>query len=443
MVLYAFVDTAVFVRGTIGEPNLKVVFENPPSTQRTVRVRLLAGSGLDTGQSLTATVQPGQAEVSFSVGDWLDAIYDSAGLVPGLYMLLVEDVEDGQATVVPLFVSELTVTPPVPTTDKLRKYIIVDKLTGAMYTLPPSIDEIPADDNFLLYAYYHDAEKRLGRLVHFNWIEVLADTGWHRAVLLSAKFRFADMCALARYMLAHTTGVPQTIQKALVAEIRAGNCYNVVRMLRTVYWGGFGIGYMWKIATYIEGQDAVLEHINYVPLGFLDSIEKYIKAGAAGCIAGVALAGLATVASAGTLGFSLALAGKACVAGAIAGVSLKVILADDGGTAKEQIVVVAGGIKKEAAEARELNTRYYNDAKDFFNNYLVPKYNISSADADQFNRLLDQWHSDIDASLKDIEENADRLLKLANQLKEAEKSRLLYAAGGGLLGALLGAAISK
>lgn len=434
-VAYSWLDTPVFTKGIIGEPNLHILLSEAYQTDKTVRLELYSSNMLSTGVSTAITLPANQKEISVNIGDWINANYDSAGLTPGLYMLLVEIQGEGVASIIPLIISESSQSYPADT-DKLVEVIVIHRITGEMYTLPPGMANYPADDVFIVFGYYHDPENRLGRLVKIGFGGVDWDSGWHRSVLLKQKLYFNSYCDLASFMLAHTMKMPKSVLGAIISELESFNCSEAIKLLVAGYWGSFSLGYLWSVKYYEENSSVILETLHYVPLGFLDSIKKYIKAGAIGCALGIIGAVAITGVTGGVAGGTIALAGKLCLAGAAASVVYEIYRSDDRETSTNQIVSNARAIHYIVLDAMTTNDKYYSSASEYFN-YLVQKYDISSEDASEMENILRGWHNTINAYLKDIDDNAATIIKISSELDSEKDKKLLYALAGLAGGAII------
>ena len=437
----AILNNPIYIRGILTEPQLKLIASSKVTSDTRFYVALLDPNGKQVTDNMTITMSRYTDEVTTDLGDYLNAQWDSKGLQPGLYLLRVIKQDGSLLTALPMFLSEVAVSEPPTGKDNLAYYILQDKVTGTEARLPPTISNVPVDDRYNVFAYYHDGEK--GRLVQFDTTSVIFDSGWGRYAILEQIYEFNTLYDLSAFMITHSYGLPGNLLDRLIALHKEGRYLDVIELTKPyVFFQTIGRAIKVKVDT--PNKKIIVTTKAWI--GLLDRIAT--NPILAGCI-GVGAIGTYIGFSAGStipgIGSAIgALAGaiSGCVLGAYTAYKLSTLTVSVSPNTDD----LKNTLKNTIDEARQINDQYHNDMINAIND-LEAEGKIAPEDAELLRNLSNEWHDTISLKLDEIEEEAVKDIDEAykrgyNEGYQTAKDKYFkYAVGSGVGGLILGLAV--
>ena len=427
----AYLSVNIHVTGWITDPVLTLMFKPPTTESKTLNAALLDPNGLIVTDTFIYNIPAGTSTISINLGDFINAQRTVRNLPVGQYFLLIKIVEDNAVFTQNIFLSSTATTiPSDPDNAYLGHIAVIDKVTGTLLKLPPTLNLVPTDDRYLVFLYYHKEGK--GRLVKLLGPAVELDTGYHKFVKLKITLKFNTATNLLYYMYMRAWNIPRNVATALLDAIEAGEITEAVRLLKPLYAGlsySLGRGYV-EIDT---ASNEIREYV-YVYLGQIDWA-KVFGFGALGCGLAAAVAIAITIYTAGVGSVTLPLVLGACMAGAAAGVGVAVITSTTSlGTTqiREEARATGNKAKGELSEA-------HADAINLLNTWLA-QGKITQEDFNKMKELLDRMKdvsfTAIDELVNDVEEAYREGYRKG--VDESKHWIIASGIGGALLGLLIG-----
>ena len=412
-------DYPVFIKGITSQPNLIIDITEAWAQDKTIIVELRDNSMVRVTDTMTDTIPANTKEKTINLGDYLDTQWDQKGLQPGLYFIIVGIPDENIVAVLPIMLSSVASSPLPLDKTKLVRLTYIDKLSGIIFHLPPTIDPVPVDDRFIKMAYYHDTDNRLGRMVGFDESGQLWDTGWARKARITQRIRFQNYYDLAYFLLQRTPYLPGPIYKAIVDDIEEGNAKQAVEAL-VLFYMPIMIGDMAVVSIEEDNEGKpilVVDHWLY--LGGWGSIVKH---GALGCAVGAAVGlvlgaltfGVGTPAAVGIAGF-------ACASGAAASTVTEYY-------AEKRVAVLENTIaeiREENEKLREDLSKLEQELEEFRSNmlsylaYLKDKYNISDEDYSRGVMIVNGFYNNAKAYVTDAINHSERIEEAASKAEQA------------------------
>lgn len=395
-VIIASTNINVHVSGWIVDPRVTIFIKPAPTTNKTVKFFLIDSNGTKVTDEYTTVFERNIERKTYNLGDYINSQRLGRNLIPGLYFIYVEVVEDDYITLIPIFLSDISVSIPQDQEYIYLNHIsIVDKITGAMIRLPPQVNVIPVDDRYLVFLYYHKGNK--GRLVKLNeYGQAEWDTGYHKFAEVEISLQFSNMRSLLYYMMMRVWNIPPSLISELINYIETGDVVNAIKILKPLY-RGFATT-LGRTTIEIDTNTATLREKVFVYLGFIDW-QKVIGAGALGCAFTTAGAVGLTIATGGVGAISLGLVAKACFAGFVIGAGIGVFMSTDNPgsssvvkQAENRVTQAKDQIEKETKDAIDLLTLLYQQGRITYEEYqrlLQHLENIKSTAFRTFDELLE------------------------------------------------------
>jgi uncharacterized membrane protein len=434
MTTLAYLDRNIWAKGELTEPKLNLVFSPPPIPGVHVVIALHDYNGVKITDDLTVTIPSGTASKVIELGDYLDAQQTAKGFGSGFYVIIVKIPETNEIFALPLIVTMGYITgAEIPDRENLQYYTIFDKILGTFINLPPTINYIPSDDRFWVYAYLHKENK--GRLLGISKIgTVTFDTGYHQLAFITITFRFPGISEMITHMLAHSYGLTKTVILNVLDAINRGDYETAVKILRPYYMITF-LGRM--IGAEFDREKGEIRVKTQVYLGQWDW-GKIFSWGAIGCGVSVLGAVAVTAVTAGLGSVSIPLIAGACIGGGALGVGLAVITSTSSDK-PETITIYVNTVKTEGEKAKQQNQQYYSDAKGILDKWLS-EGKITQDDYNQMMNALNTWKTGMDSAIDDIVKLSEEMIKKAyddGYRKGVEESKT-WIIGAGLGGLLIG-----
>jgi uncharacterized membrane protein len=438
----AYLSRNMWARGELTEPKLVVVFPKPTESYLTLRFYLADYNGVRVTDIYTRTIPADVTQVVVELGDYLDAQQRAKGFGSGVYVLVVEIVENNEVFILPLMVTLGYVSlPELPDREHLRYFTVLDRVLGVYFNIPPVLDYIPSDPRFMVFAYFHRGNK--GRLIKFNFLgDVELDTGYHQLALITLTLRFSSVREMLTHMLAHCYGVRPAVAQGVLEAIDRGDYRTALDLLRPFYMVTF-LGRM--LTAEFDTEKYEIRIKSQVFLGQWDW-DRIIRWGAIGCGIAVIAVAAVTAVTAGVGAITAPLVLGSCIAGGAVGAYLAVE-SSASSDRPDTVIIYIYKIRDEGEKAKRQNEEYYSRAKGVLDRWLA-EGKITAEDYNLMITALDDWKSGMDAAIDDIVGVGEAAVKEAYRSgysdgyrKGVSESRtwIIGAGVGGLLvGLLLG-----
>jgi hypothetical protein len=221
MATIGYLSINMWAKGWLTEPKLIIIFDPPTPEVRTLSYALFDANGVQVTDTATTAIQAGTSEFEVVLGDYLDAQQTAKGFGSGLYFIIAKIVETNEVFALPLIVtiSTLVFTPPEP--EYLTSYSVIDTVTGAYLYLPKTLEVLPTDPRFLLFAHYHKGNK--GRLVGIDqYGNITFDTGYHQLAYVTLTLKFDSAKDMLMHMLSHSYGLTRRAMLEVLKAINEG-----------------------------------------------------------------------------------------------------------------------------------------------------------------------------------------------------------------------------
>jgi uncharacterized membrane protein len=430
----AYLSRNIWARGELTEPKLHLVFSPPTDRTLTVVLALHDYNGVKVTDDLTTTIPRGTTSRVIVLGEYLDAQQPVKRFGSGFYVVIVRVTETNEVFALPLVVSlGVIYGVEIPDRQHLQYYTVFDRVLGTYINLPPTIDYIPSDPRFWVYAYLHKGNK--GRLVGFDQLgNIVLDTGYHQLAFITLTLKFSSIRDMVTHMLAHSYGLTTNVILNVMDAINRRDYDTALKLLRPYYMITF-LGRM--ITVDFDTASYEIRVKTQVYLGQLDW-SKILSWGAIGC--GVAVLGVVALAvvTAGIGAVTAPLVAGACIAGGAIGAGLAV-LASASSDKPETIIVYVDTVRKEGEKAKEQNEQYYSDAKKILDEWLR-QGKITQDDYNQMLNVLQNWKIGMDSAIDDIVKLSEQAIKKAYEdgYKKGVEESKTWIIGAGLGGLILG-----
>ena len=422
----AYLDINVWVKGWLAQPNLVILLDNPPGSTKTVAYRLLDVNGTPVTDEATTSISPDETRKAINLGDYLDAQHRIGRFViPGVYYVLAKIVEDNRVFLLPIITSFTAISYPWTGRENLDHFMIIDRVSGFMMKMPNTLQVIPVDDRYMVFAYYHYAGK--GRLVAFDKYGVIFDTGYHKYVKLQLRLRYNSIDEMIRDMLQKSWGLTENVVTQVLNEIKNENYENALKILRPFYMFPW-IGRIVSADFDISNKEIILTSYTY--LGQWDW-GKIFAGASIGCVTGIAIATIATIATAGIGAVTWGMVGVSCGIGGVAGASI-VILTSSSSGGSPQVIPEA---EKDLEKGLQQNQEYYNQAINILQQWR-DQGKITQEDFNQMKTILDNWKVTMDTALQELFEDVKEAYNAG--LEDSKKWIIASGVGGFALGLLIG-----
>jgi uncharacterized membrane protein len=442
MVVLAYLSRNIWAKGELIEPRLNLVFSPPTDTTLTVVLALHDYNGVKITDDLVIVIPPGTRTRTINLGDYLNAQQTAKRFGSGFYIVMVKISETNEIFALPLIVTLGYISPPpIPDSQYLQYYTVFDRLLGTYINLPATIDYIPSDDRFWVYAYLHRGNK--GRILGLDKFgNIVLDTGYHQLAFISLTLKFNRTWDMLTHMLAHSYGFTDRAVLSVMDAITRRDYDTALKVLRPFYMITF-LGRI--IAVEFDTANYEIRIKTQVYLGQFDW-GKIFSWGATGC--GIAVLGVVALAvvTAGVGAITAPLVAGACVAGGAIGMGLAV-LTSASSDKPETIIVYVDRVVEEGKKAKEQNEQYYNDAKSILDRWLR-EGKITQDDYNEMLKALNSWKTAMDSAIDDIVKVSEEMIKKAyddgykeGYKKGVEESKTwiaLSGVGGLLLGYMMG-----
>jgi len=434
----AHLSRNIWAKGELTEPKLNLVFSPPTDRALTVVLALHDYNGVKVTDDYTTTIPSGTTSRTITLGDYLDAQQTAKGFGSGFYAIIVKIVETNEIFALPLLVTLGYIAPPsIPDSQYLQYYTVFDRVIGTYINLPPTIDYIPSDPRFWVYAYLHKGNK--GRLIGLDQLgNIVFDTGYHQLAFITLTLKFNSTRDMITHMLAHSYGLTSNVILNVMDAINRGDYDTALKLLRPYYMITF-LGRM--ITVEFDTASYEIRVKTQVYLGQLDW-NKILSWGAIGC--GIAVLGVVALAvvTAGIGAVTAPLVAGACLAGGAIGAGLAV-LASASSDKPETIIIYVTTVREEGEKAKKQNEQYYNDAKKILDTWLQ-QGKITQEDYNQMLKALDAWKVGMDSAIDDIVKVSEQMIKKAyedgynNGYKKGVEESKHWIIGAGIGGLIFG-----
>jgi hypothetical protein len=392
----AYLSRNIWAKGELTEPKLNIVFPLPTTRTYTVVVALHDYNGVKVTDDLTVTIPTGAISWRIELGDYLDAQQITKGFGSGFYLLFVKIVETNAIFVLPLIVTiGIQYGVEIPDKQYLQYYTVFDRILGTYINLPPTMEYIPSDDRFWIYAYLHKENK--GRLIGISKIGTITfDTGYHQLAFITLTLKFSKISDMIFHMLAHSYGLTTSVAFNAWDAINRGDYDTALKLLRPYYMITF-LGRM--IAVEFDTENYEIRVKTQVYLGQFNWGNVFAW-GAIGC--GVTVLGVvaAAVVTGGLGALSAPLIGAACLGGGAVGAGLAVVTSASSDK-PDTVIIYYNRLVEEGEKAKQLNQKYYNEAKDILDSWLQ-QGKITQDDYNQMLTVLTNWKTGMDSAIDDI-----------------------------------------
>jgi hypothetical protein len=437
-----YLDRNIWAKGELTEPKLNVVFPKPTESILTLSLALYDYNGVRVTDDYTTTIPVDTKIKVIELGDYLNAQQIAKGFGSGFYALIVKIVETGEVYALPLLVTLGYITPPfIPDREYLQHYTVFDKVAGTYVNLPPTMEYIPSDPKFLVYAYLHKENK--GRLLGISEIgSIVFDTGYHQLAYMTITLKFNSIGEMITHMLAHSYGLTSNVAFNVMDAINNKDYDTALKLLRPFYMITF-LGRM--ITAEFDTTNYEVRIKTIMHLGQWDW-SKIFSWGAIAC--GAAMLGFAVLAgvTGGVGAITAPLVAKACVMGGVLGVGIAVatsISSDKPEKWREWTNIIID----EGEKAKQQNEQHFNDAKGILDNWLQ-QGKITQDDYNQMLKALQNWKTSMDVAIDDLVKVSTEQVKKAYKegyddgyKKGVDESKTWIVAsgiGGLLVGLLIG-----
>lgn len=430
-VVVGHLNVNIHVSGWTTDPRLTLYFKPATAAAKTLNVAILDSNGVVVSDTYVYNIPSGTSSLTLYLGDFINAQRTAKSLPVGQYFILIKIVEDNQVFTQGIFLcSAATSIPYDPDNEYLDHIAIIDKVTGFLLKLPPTLNLVPTDDRYLVFLYYHKNGK--GRLVKMLGPLIELDTGYHKFVKLKITIKFNTTKDLLYYMYARAWGIPSSVAIRLVDLIEEGSYSDAVKLLEPMYTGIlYPLG---RAMIEVDTANAEIREHAYIYLGQIDW-GKVFGWGAIGCGAAVAAAVILTTVTAGAGAVSLPIIAAACLAGAAVGAGIAVVTSDTSKgvsrireEARATVDEAKKAVEEKHSEAQELLTQWLQQGK------------ITQSDfnkmMDLLNKMKEASFTSLDELLKDVDDAYKEGYK--EGVGESKKWIALSGVGGAVIGFILG-----
>jgi hypothetical protein len=392
----AYLSRNIWAKGELTEPKLNLIFPLPTTRTLTVVLALYDYNGVRVTDDLTTTIPSGVISRRIELGDYLNAQQITKGFGSGFYILIVKIVETNEVFALPLLVTlGIQYGVEIPDRQYLQHYTVFDRILGTYINLPPTIEYIPSDDRFWVFAYLHKENK--GRLIGISKVGAITfDTGYHQLAYISLSLKFNRISDMILHMLAHSYGLTTSVAFNAIDAIARGDYDTALKLLRPYYMITF-LGRTITVEFDTENYEIRLK--SQVYLGQFDWSSVFAW-GAIGC--GVTVLGVvaAAIVTGGLGALSAPLIGAACLGGGAVGAGLAVVTSASSDK-PDTIIIYYNRLVEEGEKAKQLNQKYYNEAKGILDSWLQ-QGKITQDDYNQMLTVLTNWKTGMDSAIDDI-----------------------------------------
>jgi len=393
----AYLSRNLWAKGEITEPKLIILFHPKTTTNMTLSLALFDVNGVQVTDTYTTSIPSGSDKKVVELGDYLNAQQTAKGFGSGIYFIIAKITETNEVWALPLIVTIGYISiSQLPDMDYLQYYTVIDLVTGTYFNLPKTIQVLPSDPRFRVYAYYHKEKK--GRLIGISEIgSIIFDTGYHQLALITTTLKFNSTSEMLKHMLAHSYGLTDNVALRTLEAIEAGEIQEALKLLKPLYvftFIGRAIGVEFDTTNY------EIKIKSQVYLGQWDW-SKILSWGAIGCGVAVATATIVTALTAGIGAISFPLIAGACIAGGALGIGLAVVTSTSSDQPREKIIEYHRIVERTVIDTKTKNEQYHSEATNLLSQWLQ-QGKITQEDYDKMKKILDDWKTQIDASLDDI-----------------------------------------
>ena len=434
----AYLSRNIWAKGELTEPKLNLVFS--PATDRSLNLVLALHdyNGVKVTDDLTITIPSGTTSKTIELGDYLNAQQTAKNFGSGFYVIIVKIIETNEVFALPLLVTLSYITPPsIPDREYLQYYTVFDKVLGTYINLPSTMEYIPSDPKFLVYAYLHKENK--GRLLGISETgSIIFDTGYHQLAFITLTLKFNNVKDMVTHMLGHSYGLTTSVILNVMDAINKGDYDTALKLLRPYYMITF-LGRM--VTAEFDTAKYEVRVKTQVYLGQWDW-QKILSWGAIGC--GISILGVVALAvvTAGVGAVTAPLVAGACIAGGAIGAGLAVITSTSSDK-PETITIYVNTVREEGEKAKKQNQQYYGDAKSILDKWLS-EGKITQEDYNQMMSVLSTWKTAMDSAIDDIVKLSEEMIKKAYEdgykkgVEESKKWIIGAGVGGLILGYMMG-----
>ena len=393
----AYLSRNLWAKGEITEPKLIILFHPKTTTNMTLSLALFDVNGVQVTDTYTTSIPSGSDKKVVELGDYLNAQQTAKGFGSGIYFIIAKITETNEVWALPLIVTIGYISiSQLPDMDYLQYYTVIDLVTGTYFNLPKTIQVLPSDPRFRVYAYYHKEKK--GRLIGISEIgSIIFDTGYHQLALITTTLKFNSTSEMLKHMLAHSYGLTDNVALRTLEAIEAGEIQEALKLLKPLYvftFIGRAIGVEFDTTNY------EIKIKSQVYLGQWDW-SKILSWGAIGCGVAVATATIVTALTAGIGAISFPLIAGACIAGGALGIGLAVVTSTSSDQPREKIIEYHRIVERTVIDTKTKNEQYHSETIELLGQWLQ-QGKITQEDYDKMKKILDDWKTQIDASLDDI-----------------------------------------
>jgi len=439
MTTLAYLDRNIWAKGELTEPKLYVLFHRPTTGALTLAVALYDYNGVRVTDELTRTIPVNTRSFMVVLGDYLDAQQIVKGFGSGFYILIVKIVETNEVFALPLLITlGIQYGVEIPDKQYLQYYTVFDNVLGTYINLPPTIEYIPSDPRFWVYAYLHKENK--GRLIGISRIGTITfDTGYHQLAYISITLNFSNFREMLVHMLMHSYGLTASVVSHVLEAINAGDYETALKLLRPYYMITF-LGR--TIAMEFDTEKYEIRLKSQVYLGQWDW-GKIFSWGAIGCGLSVLGAVAITAATAGVGAVTAPLIAGACLGGGALGAGLAVVTSASSDK-PNTIVIYYKRLVEEGEKAKQLNQKYYNEAKGILDKWLS-EGKITQDDYNQMLTVLTNWKTGMDSAIDDIVKVGVEGINASydDGYKKGVEESKMWIIGAGVGGLLLGLVLGR
>jgi len=354
---------------------------------------------------------------NIQLGDWLSSIQN---LQEGYYIL---DINGNYVTIV---VSQGSINVPNPV-NKVKKIIIYDKVTGLYLEIPRDAPLVPYGSNrFMTFIYYHDDDKRLGKLHIIDGSNEI-ETDWARRAIISITVGFSsidDMYSyISRYIDDSDSNVASVIGR--IANSSKEDAVKIASMYHLITPIGDLIN--WKLD--IENKEITMDIVVRLGWGWR-KVWDVIKYAIAGALVGASVAASIGI-TVGTYGTGILVAGA--VSGALFGIAFKMVGSDNGKDWQEKL-------KSDRDQGVDNVTKAYSDAMNTLDYY----YQRGEISDDAYNALKQKITTIKDVAIQSINEIYEDSKKCYQAgYNDAKSKYIKYTIVAGVGGLFIGTMLSR
>jgi len=439
---YAVLNYNIWIDGWLQDPRLYVYSE----LDDTVVIQLVDENLNAISDTLSQSITAGRTEIV--IGDFLDAQQSAYGFGDGFYFLTVKFSNQGITLILPLFIALAGVSP-INDDGNLHTIYLLDKVTGRGIKLPASMTTIPSSDRYLYFLYfYSDGKGRM--LICDKLMNVQADTGYHKHVVMKFRLKFDNTKAMLLFMLSKAFGIPRNVFDNLYDAIFAGDYSTAVKLLTPFISIGVP-DLMLSVDVDTANNEIILKTRAY--LGWFEWFDNFVRGFLIGCSVGGGVGALVGSILPGIGTGSGALAG-CLIGGAIGGYTEIVNSGNEPiDTPDTEIFVVvppskSSEFEQERDENKQKVEQHYNDAVTVLDEWLN-EGKITQDDYNRMKQILDSWKITVDEIIDEYYNELINTWKEAytkgyndGKKKGIEESKW-WIIGAGVGGLIVGAVVSR